>query len=80
MNEPTRPTPIACIAVCVDCRDVCRDTIPVGHIEQGSGPGHTQRACLHHARQRANLPDAPDWLGADICALDQAAAARGGQP
>lgn len=38
------------------------DTLMVGAIEGGSGPGRILYACRPHAREFAARPDAPQWL------------------
>ncbi|GAA2598700.1 hypothetical protein [Streptomyces axinellae] len=54
------------------CR--CDQRVPqvmaVAYVMGQSGPGCTVKACVPHARQMADHPLAPDWLKADLDALD----------
>lgn len=63
-----------------DCM-VCgegEDTLMVGAIEGGSGPGRNLFACLPHARMFAEAPRAPKWLKDKVAARDQQEHPAGG--
>ena len=72
MQKPTQPEGAPRFGLCADCNRHHEATVAVCHIEQGSGPGYIQRACLHHARERATSPDAPAWLHDSLRALGEA--------
>lgn len=46
------------------------DTLMVGAVEGGSGPGHTLYACMPHARMFAENQRAPKWLKDAVASRD----------
>jgi hypothetical protein len=55
---------------CNVCGEYAAERLVIRIIEQGSGPGGSAFGCVPCARREAARKWAPDWLRANVAALD----------